>query len=126
MAAIKGVILYDSYGRPMVLAGGIASETTLLALLAQERMLAPETGDSNNQAVTTAAVTTFATVAGERYLITATTEQTFLEGTDPTSTAGMILPAGVVVGPIESRAGGTFRLRATTSNGRASVERVSP
>lgn len=171
MAAIKGVILYDSFGRPLGTAGtplvvDVASSpgdpvivrvvdsaaaeilglTTgaavitdangslqqylrgLVTLMDGTRFVAPVTGDVvGNQAVTTGAVITFAVTAGRKYVITPTVEVTFIEGTDPTATTGMILPAGVPVGPIEAdAAGGTFRFIATTSSGRVSVVQVYP
>lgn len=125
MAAIKGVILYDSYGRPMVLAGGIASETTLLAILREMRMVTPSALDSNNQAVTTGAAVSFPVIVGNRYVISCSTEMTFLGGAAPTATTGGIIPAGGMIGPIEAEQA-TIQLIATTANGRASVIDVTP
>lgn len=100
----------------------------LVTLMDGTRFIAPVTGDVvGNQAVTTGAVITFAVTAARKYVITPTVEVTFIEGTDPTATTGMILPAGVPIGPIEADAGGgTFRFIATTASGRVSVVQVYP
>lgn len=91
---------------------------------AGDDVLAPDTAGTDNEAVATGAATTFTVEAGQSYIVSCTTEQTFLDGGTPTSTAGMIIPAAGMVGPLKARSN-AFRLIATTTAGRASVSKVS-
>lgn len=89
------------------------------------RMIAPASGDSSQQDVTSAAAVSFTTVAGRLYWITALQDMNFLDGSAPTSTTGAIVPAGGMVGPIEA-ASTSFQFIARGTTGRVSVEQVNP
>lgn len=104
----------------------MAGESVPLQGSGISRMYAPTAATNSNQAVTSGAVITFTTVLGHSYVVSATVEVTFLEGTNPTTTTGMIIPTGGMVGPITSATGGTFRFIATSASGRVSVVEVYP
>lgn len=91
---------------------------------AGDDVYAPAAADTDNEAVATGAATTFTVEKDQSYIISCTTEQTFIDGGTPTATTGMIIPAAGMVGPLKARSN-VFRLIATTSAGRASVSKVS-